>query len=167
VAHHNELVAPSSEWTVDQRRRLINRKVAHVTLKQLEFDTILGCADTGLLKHGGRAIDADDWPADRSGDRNGNAAIPHREFYHGPVSVASELDIEADVGGHVRGPLPVPRSKGLRPAHRPRLARLHAGSGDDSSTKPEERKAWFKPLDRHLAKAGSQCLSRRPPRFAV
>src|SRR5262249_61064456 len=107
------------EWTIDQRGRLIDRKVAHVPLAQLEFDTALGCADAGLLKHGGRAIDADDWPADRSGDRNSHAAISYRELYHGPVGVASELDIETDIGGHVRRPFLVPRRERFRPARPP------------------------------------------------
>src|SRR5215468_122484 len=45
-----------------------------------------------------------------------------RELYHGPVGVASELDIEADIGGHVRRPFLVPRSERFRPArHQPML----------------------------------------------
>jgi len=100
-------------------------EVAHVALAQVEFHAGLGRADAGLVEHRRRGVDPDDASAGRLRDRDGDSSVPDRELDERPVRLAGELDVEGDVGGHVRRPSLVIVRERLVPAHRSDSQPLH------------------------------------------
>jgi ubiquinone/menaquinone biosynthesis C-methylase UbiE len=108
----------SSERAIDQRRGLVEGKVTHIALMQVELDASLGRAHTGLLEHRRRRVDADHRSAGRLRDRDRDPPISDRKLDERPVRLACELDIEGDVPRHVSRPFLVAARERLVPTHR-------------------------------------------------
>ncbi len=109
------------ERAIDQRRLLVDGEVAHVEFAQLELDTRHGGTRTGLLEHCRRSVDSGHWPTGRLRNRNGDPAVPDSKLDERPAGLARELDIEGDLGRHVRRPLVVATRERSVPSHRPML----------------------------------------------
>jgi len=86
-------------------------------LAQVELHAGFGRADPGLVEHGRRRVEAEDRPAGRPGDRDGDPPVADRQLDQRAVGGAGQPDVEGDVGGHVRGPGLVPGRERLVPAH--------------------------------------------------
>src|SRR6516162_5166910 len=72
------------ERAVNQRRRLVQGQLAHVTLAQVQLDACRGRPGPGQLEHRRRGIDADDWLAGRLRDRDGDPPVADRELDQRP-----------------------------------------------------------------------------------
>ncbi len=114
-------VQERAERAVDQRRRLVNGEIAHVTLAQVKLYTCLARTQARLLEHGRRRVDADHWLAGRLRNGNGHTAIPDCKLDERPLCRARKLNVERDVGRHGSRPLLVAVGKRLVPTHRPSL----------------------------------------------
>jgi hypothetical protein len=100
-------VQERAKRAVHQRRRLLEREVAHVALAQVEVDARLLRRRARLLEHRRRAVGADHPLPDRPRDRNCDPTAAHGQLDHGAVRLPGELDVERDVLGHVLRPLVV------------------------------------------------------------
>jgi hypothetical protein len=73
-------VQQRAERAVDQRRLLVEVRVAHVGLDQVEFHARVGGAGAGLRQHRGRRVQADHPLSRRPRDRDRDTPVPDREF---------------------------------------------------------------------------------------
>jgi hypothetical protein len=103
---------------VDLRRGLVDRKIAHVALAKVEVYSRLDRADASQLQHGRREVDPDDASTGRRRNRDRDPAVSDCELNQRTVCPARQVDIEADVGRHMRRPLLIVVGEGLVPAHR-------------------------------------------------
>ena len=97
-------VEQRAERADDERERLVDRRVAHVAVAQVELDARQRGALARHLEHPGRQVDADDADA-RRGDRHRDPARADAELEHRPARAHRLVDVER----HVLDDAPRPR----------------------------------------------------------
>src|SRR5215212_5753301 len=73
-------VEKRTEGAVNEGGWLVEGKILHVALAQLEFNTGLRGAAAGVLEHRRRGIDADDAPAGRLRHRDRDPTVADGQF---------------------------------------------------------------------------------------